>query len=123
MVLVFLSACGSSSKKTSATTPATKPSKTVQTAGGSGGASGNTVEIKGFAFGPASLKTTAGTKVTWTNKDSVDHTVTADKSDPASFDSGHLSGGKTFSFTFAKPGTYKYFCNIHNYMKATITVS
>ena len=30
--------------------------------------------------------------------------------------------GKTFSFTFTKPGTYTYYCDIHQGMNATITV-
>ena len=30
--------------------------------------------------------------------------------------------GKTFSFTFTKPGTYTYYCDIHQGMNATIKV-
>ena len=56
----------------------------------------------------------------WTNKDSVQHTGTADD---GSFDSGKLASGSTFSQTFSKPGTYAYHCTIHSSMKATITVS
>ena len=104
--------CGSSSKKS-----ATKSASTAKSSGG------DTVQIKGFAFSPSTLNVKAGTKVTWTNNDSTDHTVTADKSDATTFQSGHLGNGKTFWFMFEKPGTYKYFCSIHNYMKASIVVS
>jgi len=30
--------------------------------------------------------------------------------------------GKTFNFTFTEPGTYTYYCDIHQGMNATITV-
>ena len=30
--------------------------------------------------------------------------------------------GKTFSFTFTKPGSYTYYCDIHQGMNATIVV-
>jgi plastocyanin len=56
--------------------------------------------------------------VTWTNNDSIGHTVTADD---GSFNSP-VDPGKTFSFTFTKAGTYTYHCSIHPTMKATIVV-
>jgi plastocyanin len=72
-----------------------------------------------FAFSPATLTVKTGTKVTWTNSDSVTHTVTADQ---GTFDSGGLSPGSSFSFTFTKTGTYSYHCNIHHSMTATVIV-
>ena len=83
-------------------------------------AAGSAVTIKGFAFGPATLKVAAGTTVTWTNQDSTAHTVTGDKNE---FDSGNLAPGKTFTHTFDKAGTFAYHCTIHPSMKATITVT
>jgi plastocyanin len=80
---------------------------------------GNAVTIDNFAFGPSSLTVAVGTKVTWTNKDSDAHTVTADD---GSFDSGALGEGATFSQTFSKAGTYAYHCKIHSFMTATIVV-
>ena len=99
---LLLAGCGSSSKKSTTTTASGSQSTSAPATGG--GSSGNAVEIKGFAFSPAALKVSAGTKVTWTNKDSTDHTATSLKGAPASFDSGHLGNGKTFSFTFTKKG-------------------
>src|SRR6476620_7661426 len=116
---MLLVGCGSSSKKSSNATT-TAPTVAAKTAGGS---SANAVSIQGFAFAPKTLDAKVGWTVTWTNKDSTDHTVSSDSSDPAKFDSGHLGSGKTFSFTFAKPGTDKYFCKIHSYVKATVVVS
>ncbi len=119
-VLALLAGCGKSDKKSSDTTKAAD-TKSGTTTGDAGGSSRNAVDIKGFAFHPDDLKVKAGTKVTWTNSDSTDHTTTSDKGKP--FDSGHLGKGKSFSYTFAKAGTYKYFCDIHNYMKGTVEVS
>jgi len=82
--------------------------------------SGNAVAIMNFAFVPPSLSVPSGTTVTWTNQDDVTHTVTAD--DGKSFD-GSLNPGQTFQFTAVTPGTYTYFCRLHPFMKATLTVT
>lgn len=86
------------------------------------GSDSNAVAIKNFAFAPSTLQVSAGTSVTWTNNDQTAHTSTADKSSPASWDSANVAPGATFSYTFAKAGTYTYHCNIHDYMTGTITV-
>ena len=82
-------------------------------------ATANKVSIQGFAFSPSSISVPVGTTVTWTNKDSVTHTVT---SDTGAFASGNLAPGKTFSFTFNQAGTFAYHCNIHTYMHGTVVV-
>lgn len=79
----------------------------------------NSVEIKNFSFVPATLKIKAGETVTWTNRDSVGHSATADDK---SFDTGILATGKSGTATFAKAGTYTYFCITHPNMKGTIEV-
>jgi plastocyanin len=79
------------------------------------------VVIDNFSFGPNALTVTAGTTVTWTNKDDEPHTVVSDADKPL-FKSGALDTDDSFSFTFDKPGTYKYFCSIHPRMQGTITV-
>jgi plastocyanin len=79
------------------------------------------VTIQNFAFSPETLTVAPGTTVIWTNKDSVDHTVTSDTG--AWPDSGSLASNKTFSHTFTKAGTYPYHCSIHSSMKATVVVS
>jgi hypothetical protein len=38
------------------------------------------------------------------------------------WDSGNLSPGKSFSFTFNQVGTFPYHCNIHSSMTAKIVV-
>jgi plastocyanin len=57
--------------------------------------------------------------VTWVNGDDIPHTVVAtDKS----FKSKVLDTDETFSFTFAKAGTYEYFCSIHPHMTGKVVV-
>jgi plastocyanin len=81
----------------------------------------NAVTIAGFAFTPATITVPVGTKVTWTNQDSANHTVTAD--DGKAFSSGNIGSGATFSFTFATAGTFPYHCAIHSNMTATVIVT
>ncbi len=78
-----------------------------------------TVKISNLTFGPQAITITAGTTVTWTNDDDLPHTVVAtDKS----FRSKPLDTGDRFSFTFAKPGAYAYFCSIHPMMTGKVVV-
>jgi len=78
------------------------------------------VTVSNFAFSPKQLSVKAGTKVTWTNNDSVAHTVT---SDDGFFESGSLGTGDTYSYVFPAPGTYKYYCSPHPSMTATVVVT
>ncbi len=92
---------------------------TGSAAGATGAKTPNSITIANFQFSPAPLVVMAGTTVKVTNTDGTAHTVTAaDKS----FDTGDVDGGGTSTITLAKAGTYKYFCNIHNYMTGTIEV-
>ena len=77
------------------------------------------VDTKHFAFTPATLTVSRGTKVTFKNSDTTAHTVTATD---GSFDSGDMSEGALWSHTFKKPGTYNYTCTYHTYMQGTIIV-
>ena len=77
------------------------------------------IDISGMAFSPNTLTIAVGDTVTWTNQDGAPHSATGDNGE---FDSGTLSNGQTFSFTFTAAGTYTYHCAIHNGMTATIIV-
>jgi plastocyanin len=80
-----------------------------------------TVGIDNFNFTPKNLTVDVGTAVTWVNHDDVPHTATA-KGDTPLFDSKALDTDEKFSFTFAKPGVYPYYCKVHPHMTGTITV-
>ena len=79
----------------------------------------NSVVMKNFDFSPMSLTVKAGTSVTWQNLDGEPHTVT---SVDGLFRSGALDQNESYTFKFAKPGTYKYLCSIHPKMMAAIIV-
>jgi plastocyanin len=77
------------------------------------------VKIGNFTFGPEVLTVAPGTTVTWVNEDDIPHTVAAsDKS----FRSKVMDTDDRFSMTFAKPGTYEYFCSIHPHMTGKVVV-
>ena len=67
--------------------------------------------IKGFAFGPGTVKVKVGDTITWTNDDSAPHTVTAKRG--GELDSGNLAQGASFEFKASRAGTIEYFCAIH----------
>jgi plastocyanin len=69
-----------------------------------------TVSIKDFVFDPKTISINVGDTITWTNDGAAPHTVSADD---ASFDSGNLDKGATFSRTFDTAGTFAYFCKYH----------
>ena len=83
------------------------------------GASEASATIDNFTFAPAQLTVKTGTTVTWRNEDDIPHTVTASS---RLFKSKALDTDDSYSFTFATPGTYQYFCYLHPKMVGTIVV-
>lgn len=109
ITMLLLAACqpaGLGSTKESPTTPATNvPAGSSPTQVNS-----QIVNLANTAFDPKQISVPVGTTVSWVNKDSMAHTVTADDK---SFDSGNLNPGDTFKFTFTKAGTFPYHCQYH----------
>src|SRR5436190_1115157 len=68
------------------------------------------VDIEDNKFTPNKITVPLGATVVWTHKGQRKHTVTADD---GSFTSGPIEGGATFKQTFAKAGTFPYFCEFH----------
>ncbi len=130
IVALLLAACGGGGTTTASTptapsqptpTPTTAPSPTpTQT---STVANVKIVEQNGkYSFQPATLSIKMGTQVEWLNTSDAPHTVTSDAA--GDFNStSNITQNQTFKFTFTKAGTFPYHCNIHPYMKATITVT
>jgi plastocyanin len=83
------------------------------------------VMIRTFRYESNAIEVPVGTRVVWTNHDQIEHTVTSGA--PDSTEGGFnakLSGpGATFSFTFTKAGTYRYFCDRHHFMRGEIRVT
>ena len=76
-------------------------------------------------FTPTEITIKAGDTVEWRNIGLIPHTVTADpKRAPSSrnielpdgaesFDSGWVTTGQSFRYTFSEPGVYRYICLPH----------
>jgi plastocyanin len=77
------------------------------------------VSVDNFNFSPPTLTVAAGTTVKWTNNDDIPHTVRAVD---GSFRSKPMDTSDSYSFTFAKPGVYNYFCSIHPKMVGKVVV-
>lgn len=73
------------------------------------------VEMLNITFVPRSITVPVGATVTWINRDPMDHTVS--EGDPPGsgsiFDSGLLRPEQSWSYTFAEPGSWEYFCRTH----------
>ena len=82
----------------------------------------NKVTISNFSFTPASITVKKGTTVTWTNQDSVAHTVveTDGQTGPHSQD---LANGASYSFTYSTTGTFQYHCSVHPEMTGRVVVT
>lgn len=83
-----------------------------------------TVDMKNTAYSPASIKIKKGTKVVWTNQDSIRHNVVADASNSNGLPTENdlVGKGQTYTFTFNTVGTVKYHCTPHPFMAGTIEV-
>lgn len=83
------------------------------------------VQMEGEQFQPAKVTISRGQAVAWKNDTGDPHTVTlvpekallsADVALPSNaqpFDSGTIAAGMTFTHTFTVPGTYRYYCTLH----------
>jgi len=77
------------------------------------------IGIQNFKFDPPTITVSAGTTVTWINRDGTVHTVTSEDGRLAS---AGLNNGEQFSYRFTAPGTYAYHCALHPHMMARIIV-
>jgi plastocyanin len=74
---------------------------------------------------PLNLEISAGTTVTWTNDDSVPHTIQSQDEFGnviALFNSAPLNTGDKFEYTFEEAGVYNYFCSFHPWRVGVVTV-
>ena len=74
------------------------------------------VTIDTFNFAPDPVTVEAGTTILFTNKDKINHSVTAgtrETPDPDRFEGVMDGAGETYELTLDEPGTYDYFCKFH----------
>lgn len=80
------------------------------------------LEQKGKTFTPAVMILPAGSTVAFPNEDPIFHNVFS-LSSPSPFDLGLYRAGDSKQRTFAEPGAYRVFCNIHPQMTAFIVIA
>jgi plastocyanin len=73
-----------------------------------------------LSFDPPQINVPIGSIVSWTNADSIQHTVTSNEEEL--FDAGPISPGDTFENVFDSPGDFGYHCAIHPFMTDVVTV-
>jgi plastocyanin len=73
-----------------------------------------------LSFDPPQINVPTGSIVSWTNADSIQHTVTSDEQ--GLFDAGPISPGDTFENVFNSAGEFAYHCAIHPFMTGVVTV-
>jgi plastocyanin len=76
------------------------------------------VVIQSSGFDPSDVNIYPGT-VTWINNDTRTHRVV---SDYGWFDSGNLTPGQSYNYTFRGVGAYPYHCSMDTSLKGTIRV-
>ncbi len=110
---LFLSGKYATAPTSVETTPKTQTQESVSDSA--------TVEAANFAFTPQTIKVKAGGTITFTNKDTTNHSFTAD--DTKSFDSGVIGNNQTKTVTApSKPGEYPFHCTLHPNMTGTLVV-
>jgi plastocyanin len=77
------------------------------------------VTITQFKFETAEVTIDAGAAIQWTNRDQTIHNIV---SKDGKFASPGLDTGDTWTYTFAQPGDYPYFCALHPHMTGIIHV-
>jgi plastocyanin len=80
----------------------------------------NEVSVTNFQFQPAVLTVRAGTRVSWTNRDTTPHTVTS--RDARFTSSAGMDTNDQHAVVFDRPGTYEYFCSLHPMMVGKVIV-
>ena len=77
-------------------------------------------------YTPSNLTIQGNTTVTWTNNDTVLHTVTSGNPNEGPsrlFDSSLIGPNNQFNYTFSAEGQFKYYCTLHPFMTGTVTVT
>ncbi|WP_168916393.1 cupredoxin domain-containing protein [Microcella flavibacter] len=126
-------------------TASPEPTESSSSQPGAGGGSEaaepgeNEVLTIGLEFKPENITVPVGTTVTWTNGETIGHTVTSgawgevnestglrgSQTPDGLYDhalSAKGSEGDSFSFTFDEPGEYPYYCQPHLTMNAMVIV-
>ncbi len=110
--------CGEQAERV--TTSPAEPAATTPAATADSVPAKAAVTIKGFAYSPARVTVRRGGKVTWTDEDASNHTVTFAEDGPESI--GNLREGRRATVKFTEPGSHPYICEFHPGMAGTVEV-
>ncbi|WP_307714058.1 cupredoxin domain-containing protein [Streptomyces sp. V4I23] len=77
----------------------------------------HSVSIRNLQYNPATISVDVGDAVTWSNDDSVFHSVTG-----GPLNSPDMEPGQKYSFTFSSAGTFNYRCKFHPDMTGSVVV-
>ena len=80
-----------------------------------------TVRVGDNFFNPEVIRVAPGDTVNWVWEGAAAHTVTAEKNQTESFDSGDRTTG-TYSRVFNNAGRFKYVCRVHPTMRGAVEV-
>jgi plastocyanin len=90
------------------------------TVGVAGAASTKTVTMKNIRYTPTAVTVARGDKVRWLWRDgSIRHDV---RFKSGGFKASPLKSSGTYTLTFRKKGTFRFFCSVHSEMKGRVTV-
>lgn len=119
-LVLGLSACGGDDAAGSDT-----GTESTSEAPGATAADGDGVVIQGFRFEPSRLEVATGTTVVWENRDGINHTATSGEpgAEDGTFDVDMPMAGTSAEHTFTEPGTFVYFCRVHESMTAEVVVT
>ena len=81
------------------------------------------IVMRSLAFNPPAVHAKVGQKVTWINEDNAPHNVTYVSGPRFTSSRPKLRPGSRFSLTLNQAGTIHYYCSIHPWMTATISVT
>lgn len=81
----------------------------------------NTVTITDFKYMPPAAKVKAGSKVTFINDDTAQHTASSPEAG-TDVETATIKKGERKTITLDKPGKFAYVCDFHPFMKGAIEV-
>lgn len=79
------------------------------------------VEIEGLVYEPSLVEVPVGATAQWVNEDRAEHTVTSE-AEGGPLRSEAFGEGGAFAHTFERPGEFRYFCEVHPFMKGIVVV-
>lgn len=81
------------------------------------------VRMRGNIFSSGYLFIPLGTTVSWINEEADPTNAHNVLAEDGSFASPHIWPGESWSYTFTRPGYFRYFCELHEDMEGAVLVA